>query len=85
MLDLEYIIFGLVQGITEFWPISSSSHLIFISEFFNWNDQEIFIDIAVHFGTLGGVIVYLYKDILTIIFDFFSFTKLKLKKINTMV
>jgi len=80
VLDLEYIIFGLVQGLTEFLPISSSAHLIFISEFFNWNDQEIFTDIAVHFGTLGGVIVYLYKDLLKIIYDFFSSIKLKFKK-----
>tara|TARA_Y100000590_G_scaffold104814_1_gene119232 strand:- start:1287 stop:2084 length:798 start_codon:yes stop_codon:yes gene_type:complete len=75
MFDLQYIIFGLVQGITEFLPISSSAHLILVSEYFQWNNQSIFVDIAVHFGTLGAVIAYLYKDLLSIFLDFFSFRK----------
>ena len=72
MFDLQYIIFGLVQGITEFLPISSSAHLILVSEYFQWNNQSIFVDIAVHFGTLGAVIAYLYKDLLSIFLDFLN-------------
>ena len=73
MFDLQYILIGIVQGITEFIPISSSAHLILISSLTNWNDQGIFTDIAVHFGTLGAVIVYLFSYIQKIFKDFFSY------------
>ena len=63
MFELQFIIIGLVQGITEFLPISSSAHLILISELTSWEDQGLFTDIAVHIGTLGAVIVYLFSHI----------------------
>ena len=75
MFELQYIIIGLVQGITEFLPISSSGHLVIISSITNWDDQGIFTDIAVHVGTLGAVIIYLYSDIKKIFIEFFSFKK----------
>ena len=75
MFEIQYIVIGLVQGITEFLPISSSGHLILISAFTGWNDQGIFTDIAVHVGTLGAVVMYLRKYIKNIIIDFFSFKK----------
>ena len=75
MFELQYIVIGLVQGITEFLPISSSAHLFLISALTDWEDQEIFTDIAVHIGTLGAVIVYLFTNIKKIFFDFFSFKK----------
>ena len=75
MFELQFIIIGLVQGITEFLPISSSAHLILISELTSWEDQGLFTDIAVHVGTLGAVIVYLFSHIKKIFFDFFSFKK----------
>ena len=75
MFELQFIIIGLVQGITEFLPISSSAHLILISELTSWKDQGLFTDIAVHVGTLGAVIVYLFSHIKKIFIDFFSFKK----------
>jgi undecaprenyl-diphosphatase len=68
---LHAIILGIVQGLTEFLPISSSGHLALIPEIFGWNDlsesQSKTFDIALHAGTLIGAIAYLRKDILEII------------------
>ena len=75
MFELQFIIIGLVQGITEFLPISSSAHLILVSELASWEDQGLFTDIAVHVGTLGAVIIYLFAHIKKILIDFFSFKK----------
>ena len=75
MFELQYIVIGVVQGITEFLPISSSAHLVLISAVTDWSDQGIFTDIAVHFGTLGAVFVYLFYNIKKILIDFFSFRK----------
>ena len=63
------IILSLVQGITEFLPISSSAHLIIIPEFFlNINSSRGF-DVSLHFGSLLAVIYYLKKDLIKIILD----------------
>lgn len=75
MLQLQYIVIGIIQGITEFLPISSSAHLVIITTVTDWEDQGIFTDIAVHVGTLGAVIVYLFSYIKKIFIDFFSFKK----------
>ena len=70
MFELQYIIIGIVQGFTEFLPISSSGHLVLISELTNWQDQGIFTDVAVHVGTLLAVIIYLRDHILSLIKNF---------------
>ena len=56
-------ILGLVQGLTEFLPISSSGHLVFIPKLFGWGDQGLIFDVMVHWGTLIAVIVYFRKKI----------------------
>ena len=63
MDTLHLILLGLVQGITEFLPISSSAHLILLPHLMGWEDQGIAIDIAAHLGSLVAVIAYFYQDI----------------------
>lgn len=64
---LPVIILSLIQGITEFLPISSSAHLILTPTLMGWDDQGIAMDIAVHFGTLMAVMGYFRKDILLLL------------------
>ena len=62
MIEFQQIIFlSIIQGITEFLPISSSAHLIFIPKILNWNDQGILFDIAMHFGSLLAIFFYYTK------------------------
>lgn len=62
-MDIEFLIgLALVQGITEFLPVSSSGHLVLASQLTGWDDQGQTIDIALHVGTLGAVIAYFWKD-----------------------
>ena len=72
MFEIQYVVIGLVQGITEFLPISSSGHLVLISKISNWDDQGLFTDIAVHGGTLIAVLVYLRREIIKILYNLFN-------------
>lgn len=63
MTLLQIIVLAIVQGITEFLPISSSGHLILVPELTNWPDQGIMMDVGVHVGTLGAVILYFRNDV----------------------
>jgi len=60
---LQIIVLALIQGITEFLPVSSSAHLILPSQLFGWDDQGLDFDIAVHIGSLAAVIVYFRRDL----------------------
>jgi undecaprenyl-diphosphatase len=60
---------SLVQGLTEFLPISSSGHLALMPAIFNWKDQGLAFDVAVHVGTLIAVLVYFHRDIVRISTD----------------
>jgi len=57
------IILAIVQGLTEFLPVSSSAHLILVPKLFGWADQGLFFDVAVHIGTLIAVVSYFRQDI----------------------
>ena len=60
---LHLAILALVQGITEFLPISSSGHLVLVPFMMQWQDQGLMMDVAVHVGTLGAVMVYAWREI----------------------
>ncbi len=73
---IQSILMGIVQGLSEFLPISSSAHLVFTSNFYKVfkgleiaqeSNQEIFLDIMLHLGTLIAVLVFFRKDIWTIV------------------
>jgi len=64
---LQAIFLGIVQGVTEVLPISSSGHLILIPWVFNFNDPGLFFDVALHLGTLFAVIFFFYQDILQLV------------------
>ena len=63
---LHVFILALIQGLTEFLPVSSSAHLIFPSHLLGWEDQGLAFDVAVHVGTLLAVVLYYLADIVKI-------------------
>lgn len=64
MLDLSQIVFlAILQGLTEFLPISSSAHLILAPTLVGWSDQGLGFDVAVHVGTLLAVVAYFWADL----------------------
>ncbi|MFK7996627.1 MAG: undecaprenyl-diphosphate phosphatase [Granulosicoccus sp.] len=66
-MELTHIIWlALVQGLTEFLPVSSSAHLILVPSLLNWPDQGLAFDVAVHLGTLMAVVAYFRQDIVTL-------------------
>jgi len=78
MTVLQAIILGIVQGITEFFPISSSAHLIVIRYLFNFgnsmsSENWLFIDIALHFGTLLAIGIFFFKDFIKMFAEGFKF------------
>jgi len=73
MFELQFFLIGVIQGVTEFLPISSSGHLVLFAQLTDWEDQGLFTDIAVHFGTLFAVVIYLRKDIYFFFTNIFQF------------
>lgn len=59
----EYIVLGIVQGLTEFLPVSSSGHLAVLERIFGLSEQGVAISIVMHVGTLGAVLVFFFRDI----------------------
>ena len=64
---IEIIFLSLIQGVTEFIPVSSSSHLFLISEFVDFKQQSLTIDVSLHIGSFLAVLTYFYKDIANLI------------------
>ena len=63
MGPLQLILVALVQGLTEYLPISSTAHLILLPRLFGWPDQGLAVDVAANTGTLLAVIAYFRKDL----------------------
>jgi len=62
MTILQSIVLGVIQGITEFLPVSSSGHLILLPTLLGWNLQSLSFDVALHFGTVMAVLIFFAKD-----------------------
>ncbi len=75
---LIYILIGIVQGLTEFLPVSSSGHILLISEIFNVNCDIVFLSVVAHLGTLLSVIICMRKTIMHSIKHPFSRTNRQL-------
>jgi undecaprenyl-diphosphatase len=69
---IQSVILGVVQGLTEFLPISSSGHLVVLPKLFGWQDQGVIFDIAMHVATLLAVLVYFRTDVAAIGKSLFS-------------
>lgn len=67
---LQSLILGIVQGLTEFLPISSSGHLILIPRLFGWGGHSIAFDTTLHLGTVTALFVYFWKDLWGIVLSF---------------
>ncbi len=63
----QLLILSIIQGLTEFWPVSSSGHLNLVHLLTNWQDQGPLIDVAVHFGSLFAVLIYFWRDIVMLL------------------
>ena len=82
---IEIIILSLIQGITEFLPISSSSHLIIISEYLEFNNKNLEIDVSLHIGSFLAVIVFFRKDIFNFIQNKDLFLKIFIGSLPVMI
>jgi undecaprenyl-diphosphatase len=67
MDPIEAIVLGIIQGLTEFLPVSSSGHLVLFQQLFGLKEAELFFDVCVHLGTLVAVIAVFHREIRNII------------------
>ncbi len=77
MTILQAIILGLIQGLTEFIPVSSSGHLLLGHYFMGVNETGLAFDVALHIGTFAALILYFYKDIWQLILGIFGKNDMK--------
>lgn len=62
MQTTQAIVLGIIQGLSEFLPISSSAHLILVPHFFKWHDLGLAFDVALHMGTLAAILLFFWRD-----------------------
>ncbi|HHL42204.1 MAG TPA: undecaprenyl-diphosphate phosphatase [Hellea balneolensis] len=77
---IQLAILAIIQGLTEFLPVSSSAHLILPAKIFGWPDQGPLIDLMAHLGSLGAVLIYFRRDVVEMVFggfDLLSFNRVR--------
>ena len=82
---IEVFILSLIQGITEFLPVSSSSHLILISKYLEFENQSLSIDVSLHIGSFLAVIIYFKNDIKKFLKNRIIFYKILLSSLPVMI
>jgi undecaprenyl-diphosphatase len=82
---IEVIILSIIQGITEFIPVSSSAHLILISKYFNFNNSSLALDVSLHLGSLLAIVAYFKKDIANFTKNKNIFLKILISSVPTMI
>ena len=82
---IEVFILSIIQGITEFLPVSSSSHLIIISKYLDFENQSLSIDVSLHIGSFIAVITYFREEILNFVKNKELFLKIFLSSIPVML
>ena len=65
--SIEILILSAIQGISEFLPVSSAAHLVLVSQYYSFNNQNLLIDICLHLGSLIAIIVYFRKELFNFI------------------
>ncbi len=82
---VEIIFLSIVQGVTEFLPVSSSSHLVIASKYMNFKNQSLLTDVSLHIGSFLAVIAYFYKEILNFVQNKDLFLKILISSIPVMI
>ena len=72
MEPLQAVVLGAIQGLTEFFPVSSSGHLVIFQQLMGLKEPVLLFDISVHVGTLAAIFCYYFKDILRLAAAFFQ-------------
>ena len=82
---LEIILLSITQGITEFLPVSSSAHLILVSKFINFSNENLTLDISLHFGSLLAVLFFFKKEFLNFLNNKSLFLKIIIASLPTII
>ena len=82
---IEIFILSLIQGVTEFLPVSSSSHLIIVSEYLNFQDKSLSIDVSLHIGSFIAVLFYFRKEVASFLNNKILFFKVLISSIPVMI
>ena len=82
---IEVLILSLIQGVTEFLPISSSSHLILFSKLTNFQNQSLSLDVSLHIGSFLAVITFFYKDLIEFVKNKDIFIKILISSLPVMI